>query len=139
MEHPGNDLEKGRGIRHLMSGVAAGVLALGLLCTSGAGQGGSVRAVSMVSAFPGQAWDKIEKPESVGYSSARLQALRAWLESLDTTAMMVSVGGRSLFEYGDLAHLSYLASVRKSVLAILYGKYVENGTIPLDKTLGRSN
>jgi CubicO group peptidase (beta-lactamase class C family) len=48
---------------------------------------------------------------------------------------MVAVGGRSLFEYGDLTRLSYLASVRKSVLAMLYGKYVENGTIPLNKTL----
>lgn len=85
--------------------------------------------------FPGKEWERIEKPESVGYSSARLQALRGWVQSLDTTAMMVSVGGRTLFEYGDLTHQSYLASVRKSVLAILYGKYVENGTINLDKTL----
>lgn len=85
--------------------------------------------------FPGKEWERIEKPESVGYSSARLEALRGWVQSLDTTAMMVSVGGRTLFEYGDLTHQSYLASVRKSVLAILYGKYVENGTINLDKTL----
>ena len=85
--------------------------------------------------FPGREWERVEKPESVGYSSARLQALRAWLQSLDTTAMMVSVGGRSLFEYGDLTHQSYLASVRKSLLAILYGKYVEGGKIQLDKTL----
>ncbi len=86
--------------------------------------------------FPGREWGRIERPESAGYSTARLQALAEWLKSLDTTAMMVSVGGRSLFEYGDLAHLSYLASVRKSVLAIMYGKYVENGTIPLGRTLG---
>lgn len=85
--------------------------------------------------FPGKQWQRIEKPEAIGYSSARLSAVRAWLESIDTTAMMVSVDGRSLFEYGDLAHLSYLASVRKSVLAILYGKYVENGAIDLRKTL----
>lgn len=85
--------------------------------------------------FPGKTWEKIGKPEDFGYSSARLNALRAWLESIDTTAMMVSVGGKSLFEYGDLAHLSYLASVRKSVLAIMYGKYVENGTIRLSRTL----
>lgn len=85
--------------------------------------------------FPGKEWERIEKPESVGYSSARLQALRGWLQSLDTTAMLASVGGRSLFEYGDLTHQSYLASVRKSVLAILYGKYVDNGTIQLNKTL----
>jgi CubicO group peptidase (beta-lactamase class C family) len=85
--------------------------------------------------FPGKEWERVEKTESVGYSSARLQALRAWLQSLDTTAMMVSVGGRSLFEYGDLTHQSYLASVRKSLLAMLYGKYVEDGKIQLEKTL----
>jgi len=85
--------------------------------------------------FPGADWERIAKPESVGYSSARLEGLRAWLSSLDTTAMFVSVGGRVLVEYGDIAHLSYLASVRKSVLAMLYGKYVENGTIRLDTTL----
>ncbi len=85
--------------------------------------------------FPGATWARIEKPESAGYSSARLQALRAWVQTLDTTGLMVSVAGRSLFEYGDVSRLSYLASVRKSLLAILYGKYVENGTIPLGKTL----
>src|SRR5262245_20361544 len=85
--------------------------------------------------FPGKEWTRIDKPESVGFSSARLQALRSWVQSLDTTAMLVVVGGRVLFEYGDLTHQSYLASVRKSILATLYGKYVENGTIPLNKTL----
>lgn len=85
--------------------------------------------------FPDREWERVDRPESVGYSSLRLRALREWVASLDTTAMMAVVGGRSLFEYGDLAHLSYLASVRKSVLAILYGKYVENGTVRLDRTL----
>ncbi len=85
--------------------------------------------------FPGESWERIEKPESVGFSSVRLEALRAWVKSLDTTALMVVVGGRSLFEYGDLTHLSYLASARKSVLAMLYGKYVEGGQIQLNKTL----
>jgi len=85
--------------------------------------------------FPGADWERIAKPESAGFSSARLEGLRAWLASIDTTAMFVSVGGRVLFEYGDVKHLSYLASVRKSVLAMLYGKYVENGTIRLERTL----
>ena len=85
--------------------------------------------------FPGQEWEKIARPEDAGYSTARLGALKSWLESIDTTAMVASVGGRVLFEYGDVKHLSYLASVRKSVLALLYGKYVENGTIKLDRTL----
>jgi CubicO group peptidase (beta-lactamase class C family) len=111
--------------------------ALVLSCFSGAGfsqsPGGQGPDKTLV--FPGKTWEKIELPESAGYASARLNALGAWVASLDTTSMMVSVGGKSLFEYGDMAHLSYLASVRKSLLAILYGKYVENGTIPLGKTL----
>jgi CubicO group peptidase (beta-lactamase class C family) len=93
------------------------------------------QAQEKTAVFPAKEWERIEKPESVGYSPARLQALRSWLQTLDTTAMIVVVGGRSLFEYGDLRHQSYLASVRKSVLAILYGKYVENGAIKLDRTL----
>lgn len=84
---------------------------------------------------PAASWQTIDRPESVGFSSARLAALRTWVSSLDTTAMMVVVGGRSLFTYGDLAHVSYLASGRKSVLALLYGKYVQSGTIRLDQTL----
>lgn len=120
--------------RRLMSlGVSLVVLALiaGTLHVGAAGP----ESPQPGPAFPGRDWERIEKPESVGYSSARLQALRAWLQSIDTTGLMVAVGGRSLFEYGDLTRLSYLASVRKSILAMLYGKYVENGTIPLGKTL----
>jgi CubicO group peptidase (beta-lactamase class C family) len=85
--------------------------------------------------FPQPHWQAIDRPESAGFSSKRLQALRAWIESLDTTAMMVVAGGRTLFTYGDPAHVSYLASGRKSVLALLYGKYVENGTIRLETKL----
>jgi CubicO group peptidase (beta-lactamase class C family) len=107
-----------------------------VFCTSFNASFGQTAQAEKTAVFPGKDWERIEKPESVGYSSARLQALRGWVQSLDTTAMLVSVGGRSLFEYGDLTHQSYLASVRKSLLAILYGKYVENGKIQLDKTLG---
>lgn len=120
-----------------MRGRKAGVVlpALALLCASIACRSVGAQGEGKSPVFPGKEWERIERPESVGFYSARLKALREWLAALDTTAMMVVVGGRSLFEYGDLQHLSYLASVRKSILAILYGKYVENGTIPLDKTL----
>jgi len=84
---------------------------------------------------PGKEWSRWEKPEAAGYSAKRLDAVRGWVGTIGTTAMMVVVGGRPVFEYGDLAHLSYLASVRKSILAMLYGKYVANGTIDLNKTL----
>ncbi len=112
-----------------------GLIVLCLSVASSTARTAGLPAQNKHPVFPAKEWERIEKPETVGYSSARLQALRGWLQALDTTAMMVSVGGRSLFEYGDLTQQSYLASVRKSVLAILYGKYVENGTIKLDRTL----
>jgi CubicO group peptidase (beta-lactamase class C family) len=49
--------------------------------------------------------------------------------------MMAVVGGRVLYEYGDVTTVTYLASVRKSVLAMLFGNYVANGKIRLAKTL----
>jgi CubicO group peptidase (beta-lactamase class C family) len=115
--------------------ILTALILLGLIPAIGPWAGLQTAPQTAAEVFPGKNWERVEKPESVGFSSARLGALRAWLETLDTTAMMVVVGGKSLFEYGDLGHLSYLASVRKSVLAIMFGKYVEDGTIRLDKTL----
>ena len=48
---------------------------------------------------------------------------------------MAVVGGRVLMEYGDVRAVSYLASVRKSILSMLYGNYVARGQVRLDKTL----
>lgn len=52
---------------------------------------------------------------------------------------MIVVGGKVLYEYGDIEELSYIASCRKSVLAMLYGKYVDNKKINLDLTLSELN
>lgn len=48
---------------------------------------------------------------------------------------MVVDRGRVVFTYGDIEELSYLASVRKSILAMLYGYWVNNGAIDLDATM----
>jgi len=115
--------------------IFASLVVVALLLAPAAGQAPPAQPPRAAPVFPAADWQRIDKPESLGVPSARLDALRAWLTSLDTTAMFVAVRGRSAFEYGDITHLSYLASVRKSVLAMLYGKYVENGTIRLDMTL----
>lgn len=83
---------------------------------------------------PETAWQST-KPEAVGYSSEKLEALRAWLKVQDTESMMVVVQGRVIFSYGDVAHVSKIASVRKSVLGMLYGKYVFENKIDLTKNV----
>jgi CubicO group peptidase (beta-lactamase class C family) len=49
--------------------------------------------------------------------------------------MLVVVQGRVIFSYGDVTHTSKVASVRKSVLGMLYGNYVASGKIDLTKTV----
>ena len=83
---------------------------------------------------PGAEWTETT-PESVGYSSAKLEALRGWVKTQDTTSMMEVVQGRVIFSYGDVSHTSNVASARKSVLGMLYGKYVGDDTIDLGKTV----
>jgi hypothetical protein len=51
------------------------------------------------SRVPGVAWTTV-KPETIGYSSPRLESLRSWLKTLDTKAMLVAVHGQVIFEYG---------------------------------------
>jgi hypothetical protein len=85
--------------------------------------------------FPGREWERIDTPQLAGSSTARLDALRATLGGGQTTGMLIVVSGRVLFEYGNTAEVSYIASARKSIVSMLYGKYATNGTIPLGKNL----
>lgn len=85
------------------------------------------------SVYPGTEWERAAP------SSAQCQAGRdsasARAKELATTGALAVVGGRVVWEYGDLQALTYLASVRKSILAMLFGKYVASGQIKLDRTL----
>jgi CubicO group peptidase (beta-lactamase class C family) len=92
------------------------------------------QAADSVRPFPGATWERANLA-TAGYCQDRLDLVTARAKELPTTAMMAVVGGRVIFEYGDVARISYLASVRKSVLAILYGNYVASGQINLDETL----
>ena len=85
--------------------------------------------------FPGAQWERHAAPESAGFSSKGIDAVRAKLATMSTSGLVAVVGGRVLFDYGDVDTISYLASARKSVLSMLYGVYVERGMIDLDKTL----
>ena len=102
------------------------------LTAAAAGQTGAEAPAADASAFPGTSWDAAA---AGGWSVPRLEALRAFLKTTATTALMVLDDGRPVFEYGDLARVSKVASVRKSVLALLFGKEVEAGRIDLGRTV----
>lgn len=88
--------------------------------------------------FPGEEWEYVSRGElaAYGWSQEGLRAAREFVrDSSNTTGLVVVDRGRVVFRYGDIEELSYIASVRKSVLAMLYGYWVENGIIDLEKTL----
>jgi CubicO group peptidase (beta-lactamase class C family) len=103
----------------------------GLTAAAG-GQAAAQAPAADASAFPGASWDAAA---AGGWSVPRLEVLRAFLKTTATTALMVLDDGRVVFDYGDLARVSKVASVRKSVLALLYGKGVETGQIDLARTV----
>jgi len=87
--------------------------------------------------FEGTPFEKVETLDGTGFTQAGLDSLTNYIKNhLATTGMMILQNGRILYEYGDVKEVSYIASCRKSVLSILYGKYVENGTIDLNETIG---
>jgi CubicO group peptidase (beta-lactamase class C family) len=98
-------------------------------------QAAVVDSPKLAAVFPGESWERIASPESFGFSRAKLDAAVAHARELATTSFVAVVDGRILVDSGDVTHLSYIASVRKSVLAMLFGNYVDNGTIRLDETL----
>lgn len=86
--------------------------------------------------FPGEIWESEVDLKGQGWDVTRLDEVKAFVEdSCHTTGMMVVHKGKVLFEYGDIHKVSYIASCRKSVLALLYGPFVEVGQIDLNSTL----
>ena len=88
--------------------------------------------------FPGAEWEIVPSDALAGYGwdADELGLVRDFVrDSANSTGIVVADRGRIVFQYGDIEELSYLASARKSILAMLYGYWVENGTIDLDATL----
>jgi CubicO group peptidase (beta-lactamase class C family) len=94
--------------------------------------------VAIDSVFPGETWGYLAKEDlaAYGWSTEDLEKTSRYIrDESNTTGLVVVDRGRVVYQYGDIAELSYVASVRKSILAMLYGYWVENGTIDLETTL----
>jgi len=85
--------------------------------------------------YPGKSWEVLKRPGDLGYSSEKLAQAKEYAGSIDTAAVMIVVDGRVLYQWGDVSKKYITHSTRKSFLSALYGKYVHNGTINLDKTM----
>lgn len=94
--------------------------------------------VASESVFPAESWEYVEDDDLAahGWSPDLLEKTTRFIrEESNTTGLVVVDRGRVVFQFGDIEELSYVASVRKSILAMLYGFWVENGIIDLETTL----
>ena len=90
--------------------------------------------------YPDIDWATHQNPAEAGWGDTERSAFTRYIiDSTYITGLVIIHQGQIILEYGDLDENSYIASCRKSVLAMLYGKYVENGQIDLNKTLGALN
>ncbi|MBP2557261.1 CubicO group peptidase (beta-lactamase class C family) [Neorhizobium galegae] len=116
----------------LAASAASTLAAVGL-----AGQTASAAdAPSCDNAKSGRPWNTVKDVTSAGWSSAKLAEMEMQLYPLATTSMMVVQGGEIVYRYGNLSDVSYLASARKSILSMLFGRYVAEGRIDLNMTIG---
>ena len=85
--------------------------------------------------LPGTAWERHDS--SARFDQGKMDDLTTYIdENARTTGLVAIYQGKVLYEYGDVKKISYIASCRKSVLSMLYGKHIDNGTIDLNQTIG---
>lgn len=85
--------------------------------------------------YPGADWEQVADPVAAGWDGAWLDSVRSRVAAMPTTGLLVVEGGRVVLAYGDLTRQSYLASVRKSILSMLYGIEISRGHIDTSSTL----
>jgi len=85
--------------------------------------------------FPGKSWRKITDVKEYGYSREKLDAARKYSETIKTAAVVVVEKGVIVSEWGEVDKKYMTHSMRKSFLSEMYGQYVLDGTIDLDKTM----
>ncbi len=80
-------------------------------------------------------WETIANPESVGWSSAKLNEAYEYSQGLQTAAVMVIYQGKVLTHWGEIARKFNMHSCRKSLLSALIGIHVDKGNIDITATM----
>jgi CubicO group peptidase (beta-lactamase class C family) len=111
-------------------------------CTFSFGQSENAAKLNSISLgmnktiFPDSDWVFVDHPEQIGWPVQKLDSFRKYIiDSSVVTGLMIIQKGKVVFQYGDIAEVSYIASCRKSILAILYGEHIKSGEIKLNSTI----
>lgn len=76
--------------------------------------------------FPGKEWEADPNKDPCNYFNKLKVFVR---DSMNTTGLVIVKNGKVALSFGDIEETSYIASARKSIMSMLYGKYLTNGTI----------
>jgi CubicO group peptidase (beta-lactamase class C family) len=87
--------------------------------------------------FPGASWSKVAVPDVDGWDSGKLISADDYAHTLFTQSYLIIQHGKIVHGYGDISKATNIYSMRKSVLSILMGKYVDTGVVKLDQTIGQ--
>ncbi|NIS68202.1 MAG: serine hydrolase, partial [Proteobacteria bacterium] len=85
--------------------------------------------------YPGEVWQKAEKPEQLGWSSEKLAAARAYSRQIGSAAVMIVEDGTVVDAWGEITRNYECHSMRKSLLSALIGIHVAEGHIDLSMTM----
>lgn len=86
--------------------------------------------------FPDKEWEAVANTDPCNY----FNSLRIFVrDSMNTTGLMIIKNGKVALSFGDIEEVSYIASARKSLVSMLYGKYLNNGAINISTTLKELN
>ncbi len=85
--------------------------------------------------YPGRAWEMVDAPEEMGWSSDHLSRAKEYAASIGSVAVMVVTQGAALAMWGEVARPLNCRSIRKALLSALYGVHVAEGHIDLAWTL----
>lgn len=82
--------------------------------------------------FPDKEWEEVSNTDPCNYFNSLRTFVR---DSMNTTGLMIIKNGKVALSFGDIEEVSYIASARKSIVSMLYGKYLNNGTINISTSL----
>ncbi|TJY37077.1 serine hydrolase domain-containing protein [Pontimicrobium aquaticum] len=94
------------------------------------------KLVLLAQTFPGNEWEYNQQAAAEGWNIEKSMDLHRFLtDSTKITSLLVVHKGKIIFQYGDVEQTNYIASCRKSILSMLYGKYVLSGQIDLGMSI----
>jgi CubicO group peptidase (beta-lactamase class C family) len=77
----------------------------------------------------------ISNPESVGWSTEKLQTAYEYSQNIETAAVMIIYQGKVLYHWGEVTRKFWTHSARKSFMSALVGIHVDEGNIDLTETM----